>query len=75
MVYVKSILVGLGAAVLSVILMAAAALAIAMRAQSAGVGAIAVGVSGPSAIIVALIMFAVGFAWAFRRWSRKATPR
>ncbi len=69
MVYVKSILVGLGAAVLAQILLAAATLAILMRAQPPGVGAV-VGVSGPSGFILALVMFSVGFAWAFRRWSK-----
>jgi ABC-type Fe3+ transport system permease subunit len=70
MVYLKSILVGLGAAVLAVILMAGVGIAIAMRDQPSGVGAV-IGVSGHSALVVALVMFAVGFAWAFRRWSRK----
>ena len=67
MVYVKSILVGLGAAIVSVILLVAAATVIAMRGQPPGIGA--VGVSGSSVLIVGTIMFAVGFAWAFRRWS------
>jgi len=70
MVYVKSIFVGLGTAVFSVILLAAATIGIAMRAQPEGTGAV-VGVSGSSALIVGTIMFAVGFAWAFCRWSRK----
>ncbi len=68
MLYVKSILAGLGAAVLSLVLLAAAAIVIA-REKFPGVGA--VGVSGSSALIVALITFAIGFAWSFRRWSRK----
>jgi ABC-type Fe3+ transport system permease subunit len=67
MIYVKSILVGLGAAVLSLILLAAAALVIAHE-QFPGIGA--VGVSGSIVLILAGVMFTVGFIWAFRRWSR-----
>jgi hypothetical protein len=74
MVYLKSILVGLGLAVLTLVLLAAAAIAIGMRAQPGGVGAVAVGVSGPTALIAGAIMFAVGFGWMFRR-SKKASPR
>jgi hypothetical protein len=70
MVYVKSILVGLGAAVLSLVLLAAAAIVIGMREQPVGVGAV-VGVSGSTVLIVGTIMFAVGFAWMFCRSSRK----
>lgn len=74
MVYVKSILVGLGAAILSQILLAAVAIMINMRELAPGIGAI-VGVSGSSALIVGLIMFAVGFSWQFRRSLRKSSPR
>ena len=71
MVYVKSILVGLGAAILSLVLLAAIAIVINLRqGQIAGVGAIAVPAS--SILILGLIMFAVGFAWMYRRSSTKS---
>jgi hypothetical protein len=68
MVYVKSILVGLGAAILSLAVLAAIAIVTSMRAvdQSSGIGAV-VAVSGPSTLIVVLVTFALGFAWMFRR--------
>jgi hypothetical protein len=69
MIYVKSILVGLGAAILSLVLLAAIAVVISLpQGQIGGIGAIAVPASG--ILIVGLIMFAVGFAWMFRRKSR-----
>jgi hypothetical protein len=69
MVYVKSILAGLGAAIFSLVLLAAIAVVINLRQeQSTGIGAIAV--SASSILIVGLIMFAVGFIWMFRRSSR-----
>jgi ABC-type Fe3+ transport system permease subunit len=71
MVYVKSILVGLGAAILSLVLLAAIAIVISLpQEQIAGIGAIAVPASG--ILIVSLTMFAVGFVWMFRRSSRKS---
>jgi len=72
MIYVKSMLVGLGAAVLSQILLAAAAIVIARRDfpdQASNVG-----VSGSSALIVGIVMFAAGFVLMFRSSSRKSPP-
>jgi hypothetical protein len=72
MVYVKSILVGLGAAILSLVLLAAIGIVINLRQeQSTGIGAI--GVSASSILIVGLTMFAVGFGWMFRRSSRRSS--
>jgi hypothetical protein len=71
MVYVKCILVGLGAAILSLVLLAAIAVVINLpQGQIAGIGAIAVPASG--ILIVGLIIFAAGFAWMFRRSTRKS---
>jgi hypothetical protein len=71
MVYVKSILVGLGTAILSLVLLAAIAVVINLRQeQSTGIGAIAV--SASSILIVGLTTFAVGFVWMFRRSTRKS---
>jgi hypothetical protein len=71
MVYVKSILVGLGIAILSLVLLAAIAVVINLpQGKITGVGAIAVPASG--ILIVGLTMFAVGFAWMFRRSTRKS---
>jgi ABC-type spermidine/putrescine transport system permease subunit II len=68
MIYFKSILAGLGAALLSLVLLAVAAMVIAHQ-QFPGIGAVSV--SASSVLIVGAITFAAGFAWAFRRWSTK----
>jgi ABC-type spermidine/putrescine transport system permease subunit II len=73
MIYIKSILVGLVAAVLSLILLVAATIFISTREQSSGLGVV-VGVVGYP-LLVGVIVFAVGFAWEFRRSLRKASPR
>ena len=72
MVYVKSILVGLVAAILSLVLLATAGIFVARRSFPGQ--AQDVSVSGSSALIVGLVMFAVGYVWMFRRSSRKPRP-
>jgi hypothetical protein len=72
-VYLKSILIGLGAAVLSVVLLAAVTTIIATRGQPSGVGAVAI--NGTAVLAIFVIVFAVGFAWTFRRSPGKPSSR
>jgi heme/copper-type cytochrome/quinol oxidase subunit 2 len=83
MIYVKSILVGLVAAVLSLALLIAATIFASLKSeQSSGLGAVAGGVdfnsnwvSGIGILFVGVIVFAAGFTWQYRRSLRRASPR
>jgi hypothetical protein len=84
-IYIKSILAGLAATVLSLALLVAATIFISMRGiykESAGLGAVAGGVtfnspyiSGVVLLLGGVIVFTVGFTWEFRRSLRKASTR
>jgi len=83
MIYVRSILAGLAAAVLAVALLMAATIIIAMREvykQSPGLGAVAFDVnsgwvSGIGLLLGGVLVFALGFAWEFRRSLRTTAAR
>jgi hypothetical protein len=70
MIIVKSALVGLAAAVLASVLFAVIALTIARQRLSGMGSASGVLISGPVALLVALIAFVSGYAWEFRRLHR-----
>jgi len=88
MIYFKSTLVGLAAAVLAAAVLAlalpiAATILISLKSEkSSGLGAVAGGVdfnsdwvSGIGILFVGVIVFASGFTWQFRRSLRRASPR
>jgi hypothetical protein len=77
MVYIKSIVVGIGAAVLSMILLTIATIIINVHNQSAwdGVAFDSVSFSAVGILIAGAIVFAIGFIWKFRSSSRKPSPR
>ena len=74
----KSILAGLTAAILSMVLLAViAALAVAgptlLARQSAGIGAVSIGVSDSFLLVllvIAAVVFTLAFRWQFRRTAR-----
>ena len=76
MIYVKSILVGIAAlmvsSILFVIVLAVILFAPWRRPESGGIGAVSIGIGPVSWIalwIVAVLIFAAGFWWEFRRAS------
>ena len=77
MVYLKSIAVGLAAAVLAVaawilgqVAVVVAMIASQFSAGSGGVGAVSMGL-GPWPLVFAAVAFALGFRWQWRRgWRR-----
>ena len=75
MIYLKSILAGIAAVIVSVILCVAGfalmMFALSRRSGSGGIGAVSVSI-GPIVLmlaILAILIFAAGFWWEFRRLS------
>ena len=64
---IKSALVGLAAALLSSVLLVVVTLAIARRMVPRGSGVM---ISGPFALLVALVAFVAGYLWESRRLHR-----
>ena len=85
MIYVKSILVGFATLILSVALLLGASIlknVRDLREQASGIGAVAGGItfnspwiSGVDILLAGVIVFAIGFAWEFRRSQRTLSRR
>src|SRR4029453_9954554 len=79
MIFIKSILAGIAALLISSILFVAIAvlmfLAQTRHAGTAGIGAISVGIGEGTLWILSLLIFAAGFWWEFRRASNWPTTR
>ena len=72
MIWIKSVFVGLAAAVITVvaIVLATSVSAISMNDGSSGIGAVSFGVS-ELLLFPAVLAFALGFRWMFRRHRRR----
>ena len=72
MIYLKSILAGIAAVIVSVILCVAGfalmMFALSRRSGSGGIGAVSVSI-GPIVLILAILIFAAGFWWELQRAS------
>ena len=72
MIWIKSVFVGLAAAVITVVAIVAATTvsAVSMNDGSGGIGAVSFGVS-ELLLFPAVLAFALGFRWMFRRHRRR----
>jgi hypothetical protein len=79
MIYIKSILVGLGAAILSLALLVTATIMIGERAQPPWNGDVyqawETSIPVVRILIVCGIVFAFGFTWTFRKSPKRSSPR
>ena len=76
MIYLKSFLAGIAAALLVIVVGVVAVFAIPLLLQSrstgsGGIGAVSYGFSAPAFALLVTLAFAGGFYWEFRRASRR----